>query len=318
MTVFVIAGGLSHERDVSLRSGARVASALRSQGLNVEVVDVTSDLLGLIRSDADPIVVPVLHGGLGEDGALREVLRIMHVPYVGSTGGPSRRTFDKSIATRLVANGGIATPQQIALPDDIFRDLGANAVMAAIGQELGFPVMVKPARSGSALGASKVASAEELPGALVGAFAYGKLAVVEEFIEGTELAVTVLDLGEGPQALPPVEIRPVGGVYDYEARYTHGATRFVIPADLDAEILQAAQDAAVQVHTLLGLRDISRIDMIVRDGVPVFIEGNVAPGLTDTSLTPLALEAAELDFADVLATLVERAQTRRTTSRLSD
>lgn len=310
MTVFVIAGGLSHERDVSLRSGARVAAALRDEGLDVEVVDVNSELVARLQADEDPVAVPVAHGGLGEDGALREVLRVLGVPFVGSGGGASRRTFDKSIATRLVAKGGIATPQQIALPDDIFRELGAQAIMSAIGEKLHFPLMVKPARSGSALGAVKVATAEELPAALVGAFAYGKMAVVEEFIDGVELAVTVIDGADGPRALPPVEIRPAGGVYDYEARYTAGATRFVTPGDLPSEVLEQAQEVAVRVHELLGLRDISRTDIIVRDQVPYFIEGNVAPGLTETSLVPLALDAADLSLGKVFAELIEKARSR--------
>ena len=310
MTVFVIAGGLSHERDVSLRSGARVASALRDRGLAVEVVDVNSELVATLQADDDPVAVPVVHGGLGEDGALREVLRVLGVPFVGSGGGASRRTFDKSIATRLVGRSGIPVPQQIALPDDIFRELGAQAIMAAIGESLHFPLMVKPARSGSALGAMKVCAAEELPSALVGAFAYGKMAVVEEFIDGAELAVTVVDGATGLRALPPVEIRPSGGVYDYEARYTAGATRFVTPGELPEEVLAQAMAVAVRVHELLGLRDISRTDMIVRDGVAHFIEGNVAPGLTETSLVPLALEAADLTLGEVFEELIAKARAR--------
>ncbi len=156
----------------------------------------------------------------------------------------------------------------------------------------------------------KVDSADELPSALVGTFAYGKMAVIEEFITGTELAVTVIDDETGPRALPPVEIRPTSNVYDYEARYTAGATRFVTPGDLPDELLEAAGRLAVQTHEVLGHRDISRVDMIVRDGVPVFLESNVAPGLTDTSLVPLAFEAADLDLGEVFARLVERARLR--------
>ena len=170
--------------------------------------------------------------------------------------------------------------------------------------------MVKPARSGSALGATKVVSAEDLPAALVGAFAYGKDAVVEEFVEGTELSVTVIDDGTGPCALPPIEIRPASGVYDYEARYTAGATRFLTPGELPDDVLETAGRLAVRAHQVLGHRDLSRTDMIVRDGVPVFLESNVAPGLTDTSLTPLALEAAGLDMGEVFSALVEQARRR--------
>ena len=188
MTVFVIAGGLSHEREVSLRFGKRLAGALRRRGHAVVETDVNADLISRLLKDEDPVAIPMLHGGLGEDGALREVLWTLGVPFVGSDGASSRRTFDKSVATRLVGAAGLATPLQVALPDDVFRELGAQALMSAIGERLGFPLMVKPARSGSALGATKVVSAEDLPAALVGAFAYGKDAVVEEFVEGTELS----------------------------------------------------------------------------------------------------------------------------------
>lgn len=210
-TVIVIAGGLSHERDVSLRSGRRVAVELRDAGHQVVETDVNADLVGLLTRTPHPVVVPMLHGGLGEDGALREVLDTLGVPYVGSTGAASRITFDKSIATPVVRAHGLRTPDQVALPHEMFQELGAQAIMEAIGTRVGYPAMVKPSRSGSALGAQVVESADELPGALIGAFAYGQVAVIERFVAGTEVAVTVLDAAEGPVALPPVEIRPSGG-----------------------------------------------------------------------------------------------------------
>lgn len=309
MTVIVIAGGLSHERDVSLRSGRRVAQALKGAGHDVVETDVNADLVPLINRTDDAVVVPMLHGGLGEDGALREVLEILGVPFVGPTGASSRLTFDKAIATSVVRAAGLATPRQIALPHDIFRELGAPALMEGIGAQLGYPLVVKPARSGSALGVTKVATPTELPSALVAAYAYGTVAVVEEYIEGTEIAVTVLDLGDGPEALPAVEIRPESGVYDYEARYTAGATRFVTPAELSDDALAAAGELAVAVHKALGLRHLSRVDMIVNpDGRPVFFEGNVAPGMTETSLAPLAFEAAGLELGAVFGQLVEAAR----------
>lgn len=309
MTVIVISGGLSHERDVSLRSGRRITHALTSVGLNVVQADVSADLVELIESTDDPVVVPMLHGGLGENGALREVLDLMGVPYVGASGAASRITFDKSIATPVVAAAGITTLRQVALPHDVFRELGATALMKQIGQELGFPLMVKPTLSGSALGATKVEDAEGLPQAMVAAYAYGQVAIVEKFVEGTEVAVTVLETADGLRALPPVEIRPNSGVYDYEARYTAGATRFVTPAELPADVLAAAGQLALDVHRRLGLRHLSRTDIIVRpDGVPVFLEGNVAPGMTETSLAPLAIEAAQLDLGAVFADLVTLAR----------
>lgn len=312
MTVIVIAGGLSHERDVSLRSGRRVAKALQKLGREVIETDLNTDLLPLIARTPDPVVLPMLHGGLGENGALREVLDVLGVPFVGATGAASRITFDKSIATAVVREHGLRTPKQVALPSDIFRELGAPMIMESLGKAVGYPAMVKPTRSGSALGASKVNAADELPNALVSAYAYGPVAVVEEFITGREIAVTVLDDTDGCRALPPVEIRPQSGIYDYESRYTAGATRFVTPAELPAETLEAAQELAVAAHRALGLRHLSRTDIIVDEsGEPVFIEGNVAPGMTETSLAPLAFEAAGLKLGEVFASLVDLASAEK-------
>lgn len=307
MTIIVIAGGLSHERDVSLRSGRRVAQALRDVGREVVEIDVNADLVSVLRRTPDPVVVPMLHGGLGEDGALREVLSVLGVPFVGPDGAASRLTFDKSVATPVVRAAGIETPLQVALPHDIFRDLGAPALMEGLGERIGYPLMVKPSRSGSALGVTKVTDPSGLPSALVAAYAYGPVAVIESYIDGVEVAITVLDDGDGPTALPAVEIRPLSGVYDYESRYTAGATRFVTPAELPDEVLAAAGELAVAAHTALGLRHVSRFDLIVADGRPVFIEGNVAPGMTETSLAPLAFEAANRDLGEVFAKLVDLA-----------
>ncbi len=309
MTVIVISGGLSHERDVSLRSGRRVTQALRERGHQVVEADVGPDLVSLVQTTPDPVVIPMLHGGLGEDGALREVLGILGVPFVGPTGSASRLTFNKAVATKVLANAGLRVTNQVALPHDIFRELGAPALMQAVGARLGYPLMVKPSRSGSALGASRVDDHESLATALVGAYAYGPVAIIEGFVEGTEIAVTVLEDTEGVRALPAVEIRPTSGIYDYEARYTAGATRFVTPAELPPEVLLAAGELAVAAHRALGLRHLSRTDMVVTsDAEPVFLEGNVAPGMTETSLAPLAFEAAGMDLGEVFASLVELAR----------
>lgn len=312
ITVLVLAGGLSHERDVSLRSGRRVAEALRRQGFSVVESDVNSDLVSLLQSTPRVVAVPLLHGETGEDGALREVLWLCDVPYVGATPTASRITFDKSIATTVVRRAGLQTPAQVALPAETFRELGARPLVEAMGRRLQLPMMVKPSRSGSALGASKVTEAAELPSAMVHAYAYGSVAVVESFIEGTEVAVTVLDRGNGPEALPAVEIRPDSGTYDYASRYTAGATEFVTPAEVDDATAQACADLALAAHRALGLRDLSRTDIIIdkSTGVPHFIEGNVAPGLTETSLVPIALEAAGLDLGEVMGDLVRRAKQR--------
>ena len=310
-TVVVLAGGLSHERDVSLRSGRRVSQALRSQGLDVVEADLDSALLPRLAGLGDAVVFPVLHGEAGEDGSLREVLALLGVPFVGSVGPASRVAFDKSIATTVIAEAGLRTPAQVALPHEIFRELGAAALVSALGEQIGFPMMVKPSRGGSALGCSKVSRAEELPAAMVGAYAYGAVAVVEEFLAGTEVTVAVVDRGAGPAALPAVEIRPDSGVYDYTARYTAGATRFLCPAEVDAAVAARVADLALKVHDELGLRDLSRTDLIIDgSGEPVFLEVNVAPGMTETSAVPLAIEAAGWSLGKMCADLVRVAAGR--------
>lgn len=309
--VIVLAGGLSHERDVSLRSGRRVVQALREAGHRVTESDVNAQLLDTIASVEDPIVFPVLHGGAGEDGALREVFDVLGVEYVGSSGRASHVAFDKAVASPLVAAAGHATPKQAALPQDMFRELGARALVDALAASIGFPMMVKPAMSGSSLGCTRVNDAAALPAAIVTAFGYGAVAVVEEFIDGRELAVSVVDLGGGTKTLPAVEIQPLSGSYDYAARYTAGETRFIAPADLTPELAARCSELALDAHRILGLRDISRTDLIIRDGVPYFLEVNVAPGMTETSLVPLAIEAGGLEFGDVCSSLVATAHARR-------
>lgn len=306
-TIVVLAGGLSHERDVSLRSGRRVAQALRDRGHQVVESDVNAGLADLLAGTDDPIVFPVLHGGAGEDGSLREVLDLFGVPYVGSTGPASGRAFDKAVCTSLLS---VPTPTQVALPNSVFRELGANALVAAVAKQIGLPLMVKPSRSGSALGCTKVERVEALPAAMVAAYAYGEVAVIEAFVNGTEVAVTVVDTGTGPRALPAVEIRPRSGVYDYTARYTAGETRFLCPAEISAADAATCAELALTVHRDLGLRDLSRTDIIIGPKGPTFIETNVSPGMTETSLVPLSVEAAGEDFGELCAALVSQAHAR--------
>lgn len=309
--IVVLAGGLSHERDVSLRSGRRVAQALRDQGKEVVESDLTPDLIDLLRSLENPVAFPVLHGGVGEDGGLQQVLTLLDVAYVGSDPGACRRSFNKAVGGPLAAQAGLARPRMAALPHDMFRELGAAALVVALGERIGFPMIVKPARGGSALGCTKIDAVEELPSAMVAAYSYGDLAVVEEFIEGTEVAVTVVELDGAPVALPAVEIRPNSGIYDYTARYTAGETRFIVPATLGDEAAAACAELAVAAHRVLGLRDLSRADIVVRqEGTPVLIETNVAPGMTETSLLPQAVEAAGWDFGLLCAQLVDNAWAR--------
>jgi D-alanine-D-alanine ligase len=311
MQVVILAGGLSHERDVSEKSGRRLAEALRDIGHDVVVKDTDADLLKFLADTKPDVVIPMLHGAAGEDGTLRDVLASLNLPYVGSVPDACRVAFDKPVAKSLVAAKGINVPSGVALPHTTFRDLGADAVMKAVLNQVGLPAMVKPARGGSAQGATIVTEANQLPSALVGAFAYSEVAIIEQFIEGTEVAVSVIETEDGLKVLPIVEILPDSGFYDFHHRYTAGITEFFCPARLDAAIVKTLEDAAKVIHSTLHLRDYSRSDLIVdKKGVVWFIEVNVAPGLTETSLFPQSAQASDIDLGAIFDSLIKAAVSR--------
>jgi D-alanine-D-alanine ligase len=303
----VLSGGLNFEREVSLSSGTQVVEELARAGLDAEVRDADADLLpGLAASPADAVFI-ALHGATGEDGALRAVLDLAGVPYVGSPAAACRLAWDKPAAKSVVRAAGQTTPDWVALPHSTFRELGAGAVLDLMVARLGLPLIVKPASGGSALGVQKISNVEELPAAMVSCFAYGDTVMVERFVEGIELAVSVVDLGEGPQALPAVEIAPASGVFDYTARYTPGLTEYHVPARVPDDVAARAAALAVRVHEALGLADLSRTDAIVSaDGEVHFLEVNVSPGLTETSMFPMAVESAGFELGEVLAQLLAR------------
>jgi D-alanine-D-alanine ligase len=306
--VLVLAGGLSHERDVSLRSGRRVAEALRDSGCTVVERDVDAGLIPLLSAGSIDVVWPLLHGASGEDGAIRDVFELLGIRYIGSSPAACRTAWDKPVAGSVARAAGLAVPDAVALPHGTFRELGAQGVLAAITQRLGLPLVVKPARGGSALGVSVVQAAEELPRAMVECFAYADVAQVERFVAGVEVAVSVVDLDDGPRALPAVEIVPDGGFYGYDARYVAGATEFFCPARLTLGATAAVADAALAAHRAFGLRHLSRTDLIVDgSGTPWFLEVNVAPGMTETSLLPQAVDAAGDDASVLYRSLVESA-----------
>jgi len=309
--VMVLAGGLSYERDVSLRSGRRVLDALKAAGVHAEMRDADVALLPALQEDPPDAVIIALHGATGEDGSLRGVLDLCGIPYVGCDARASRLAWDKPSAKSMLREAGIPTPDWVALPHDRFSELGAVAVLDRIVNRLGLPLMVKPAQGGSGLGAAVVREDTDLPPAMVGCFAYDSTALVEKFVPGKDVAVSIVDLGNGPEALPIVEIVPRDGVYDYAARYTAGLTTWHAPARLDAAVAARVSETALAAHKALGLRDLSRVDLIVaEDGPPQVLGINVSPGMTETSLLPLATQAAGLDLGNILATLVTRAVAR--------
>jgi D-alanine-D-alanine ligase len=310
-TVAVLAGGLSHEREVSLRSGRRLAAALRGAGMDVREWDVDASLVPQLRSDPPDAVAIALHGGEGENGSVQAVLELLGVPFVGTSARACRQAWDKPTAKAELARAGLHTPDWVALPHATFRALGAQTVLDAMVDRLGLPLMLKPDQGGSALGAQVVEARADLPAAMVSCLAYGDSVLVERFVAGTEVAITVVEDRDEPRALPAVEIDARGGVYDYAARYTPGTTTFHSPARLDAETSARLAETALAAHRLLGLRDVSRTDAVVdADGVVQVLEVNVSPGLTETSLLPTAVRAAGMELGDLYAALVERAIAR--------
>jgi D-alanine-D-alanine ligase len=308
--VAVLSGGMSLERDVSLRSGTRMATALEEQGYDVERIDVDAALVPTLgRGDFD-VAVLALHGAAGEDGTIQSVLELLHLPFSGSDVLASSVAWNKPIAQGLYARAGIRVPERITLSQQAFRELGASAVVDRIAPLLGMPLVVKPVTGGSSLGLSFVLAASELPGAIVGALSYADAVLVERFIEGTEVAVTVLD----GRALPPVEVSPKDGRYDFAARYTAGATEFHAPARLEAEVIAACERTALEAGAAIGARHLWRADMIVDpSGTPWLLEIDTCPGMTETSLAPLAAEAAGIAFPELCRTLVELALPSATT-----
>lgn len=304
LDIVVLAGGISHERDVSLRSGRRVAEELQAAGHTVTLRDPDATLLSALAEKAPDVVWPALHGASGEDGALQALLRARDIRYVGSHPEAAGLAWSKPTAKVLVSRAGIATPAWLALPNGTFRELGANGVLAEVLHGIGETAVVKPAQGGSAQGVTIVTDASDLPRAMVDAYTYSDVALIEKKIEGTELAITVMDSGHGPVALPAVEIQPLSGVYSFEARYNAGETTFFAPARVSDEVASRAAEVAVQVHSLLGLRHISRIDVIVdAEGVVWFLEANMLPGLTETSLVPQAIQAAGLTLSSAYSAL---------------
>lgn len=308
-TVAVLKGGRSLERQISLRSGARVEGALERLGHRVIAIDVGADLLDVLTADPPDVAFIALHGRDGEDGTVQELLEIVGVPYTGSSVSACIRASDKVLAKHAMRDAGIPTPDFVSFNETAFRGLGAAQALPAIETRLGFPIVVKPSSQGSALGIKFAHSPEELPAALVAAFSYDRKVLLERHVDGRELAVSVLDGPDGPLALPVVEALPDQEFYDFESRYEIGRTRFHCPADLPADTTTAACAIAVNVYTLLGCSSFARIDLMLdRDGALFVLEANVIPGLTETSLLPQAAEAAGIEFDELVRRILASAQ----------
>ncbi|HEY5044759.1 MAG TPA: D-alanine--D-alanine ligase [Solirubrobacteraceae bacterium] len=317
--VAVLKGGDSLERTVSLRSGARAQSALRQLGHEVVAIDTGPDLVGQLLEARPDAAFIALHGSDGEDGTVQGLLEAIDIPYTGSGPAACMRCTDKALAKYLMREAGIPTPEFAAFKESAIKDLGVAAALPSLERSIGFPLVAKPASQGSALGVKFARSAQELPGAIVGALSYDRKVVIERYIKGRDLAVSVLDSAlDAPDGSPPTPLPVVEAIpreeefYNYESRYEIGMTTFVCPAELPDGVAARAQELALETYRLLGCHGVARVDLMLEEqtGELTVLETNVVPGLTETSLLPLAADAAEIWLDLLVQRILNSAFTR--------
>lgn len=305
--IAVLMGGRSLERSVSLKSGRRVERALKERGYPVIALDVDETLVPTLISEEPDLVFISLHGKDGEDGTIQELLEILGMPYTGPGPLASIIGFNKVLSKELFLASGLPTPRYFTVSETTLEDMGASELLPLAWEKMGGPVVVKPVAQGSALGVRMVNEFEDLPEALVYALGYDERVLLEQRIFGREVAVSVIG-NEEPLALPAVEVMPESGFFDFEARYTPGKTNYFVPARLTPGVAGEVRRLALEAHRLLHCKDLSRVDMIVgEDDVPYVLELNISPGMTETSLLPIAAEEAGMSFPDLVERLVSLA-----------
>jgi D-alanine-D-alanine ligase len=309
--VALLKGGPSLEREVSIRSAARVEDALERLGLEYVAIDVGRTLLDDLESADVDVAFVALHGRGGEDGTVQELLEIIGTPYTGSGVLACMRCMDKVLTKHMLVEAGLPTPEFFAFSEIAFKELGAGEALPAIEERLGFPLVVKPAAQGSALGIRFAKETADVPEALIAAFSYDDRVLLERHVEGRELAVSLLETEGGLTALPIVEAKPRQEYFfDFDARYEIGKTDFVCPAELPADVTARVQEVALDTYRLLGCFGFARVDMILSDGEPQVLEAQAIPGLTETSLLPQAAEAEGISFDQLVKAMLEQALAR--------
>jgi D-alanine-D-alanine ligase len=307
--VAVAAGGTSIEREVSLRGARRVSAALRQAGHEVAEIEIDHTVLDRVRELRPAYVFIVAHGRNGEDGSLQSLLELLGVAYSGSDSLASALCIDKILTKRLLLRAGLPTPPFHAFSRRTFQDLGAATVFDEVLGRLRTPVVVKPARLGSSFGIKFVSDPEQLRTAVLGSVAYDDEILVEQHIDGRELAVTVLGgVDDPPRALPIVEILSNREFYDYEAHYDFDVVKLTAPAQLDDAVRAAVERVSVAAYQTLGCRDFARVDLMLdADDRPQILELNTIPGLTETGPTPFAAEVAGMSFGELVTAIGRRA-----------
>ena len=306
--VAVLRGGHSMERDVSFVTGRRVQHALERLGHEVHSLDVEEGTTAALMELTPDAAFVCLHGPGGEDGTVQALLETLGIPYTGSGPLSSIRCMDKDYAKRALRAAGIRTPPSRTFLRRAMNEMGASAALEVAADSLGYPLVVKPAREGSSFGLSRVEGPEGLLEAVYEAFGYDAKILLEGWVDGTEVSVPVLEpAGEESTILGLVEIRPRGGAYNFEAKYTPGATDFAIPAEVPQPVADSLRETALTAYRTLGCSDYARVDTIVEDGTPQVIDVKTIPGFTETSTYPLAAERAGMTFEGLVETILDAA-----------
>src|SRR5437764_1225546 len=262
--IAVLKGGRSLERQVSLKSAARVEDALEGLGHEVVPIDVGADLVQRLTEAPPDLAFVALHGRDGEDGTVQELLEVMGIPHTGSGVSACIRAADKVLAKHAMRDVAIPTPDFYAFSETAFRELGAAHALPAIEERLQFPIVVKPAGQGSALGIKFARTPADVPAALIAAFSYDRKVLLERYVAGRDLAISIIEEGAGARALPIVEAVPEQeDFYDFESRYEFGRTRFECPAALEPELAARASEMALAVYGLLGCSGFARVDLML-------------------------------------------------------
>ena len=296
------------ERDVSMVTGRRVAHALERLGHEVHPLDIEESTTERIMEIEPDVAFVCLHGVGGEDGTVQALLETLGIPYTGSGPLSSIRCMDKDYAKRAMFATGVPTPPFRTFLRRAMHEMGAAAALEPAADAIGFPLVVKPAREGSGLGLTRVEEPGALLEAVYEAFGYDGKILIEKWVTGTEITAPILEpAGEDPRVLNLVEVRPRGGSYDFEAKYTPGATDFAIPAEIPPEAATRAEETALAAYRSMGCSSFGRVDMILEGDTPFVLDAKTIPGFTETSTLPLAAEAAGISFEELVETILDAA-----------
>ena len=303
--IAVLMGGRSLEREFSIKSGQRVSNALKKLGHNVIKLDIDESIVDNLNSEKIDLAYIALHGKDGEDGTIQEILEVLNIPYTGPGVYPNVLSFDKIISKQIFMSLGIPTPPFYFLNTSSFRELGSSKLLPLIAKKIGLPMVVKPSAQGSALGIRIVNDKESVPEAIISALSYSKKVILEKFIDGVELAVSII--GKKPRILPAVEIVPKKKFFDFESRSKTGETEYFVPARISASSDKKVKEVAMAVHNALKCTKLSRVDIIMdrKEEIPYVLELNTSPGMTDTSLLPMSAEAAGLSFEELVDEIIK-------------